>query len=84
MPLYAANNILRGINGVAGIEPRVLGIFHNVRDNDADLSAAESLLAGRGIAHYLPTEPKRNRSGRRTSSRPLVRFAPQSEEVRRI
>ena len=80
-PLYAANNILRGINGVAGIAPRLLGIFHNVRDNSADLSATDRFSKAVG----LPVISRLNRSpvvqDAEQSSHPLVIFAPQSAEA---
>ncbi len=80
MPLYAANNILRGINGVAGIAPRVLGIFHNVRDNDADLSATERFAQAVGLPIISRLERSTLVQDAEQLSRPLVRYAPQSEE----
>ncbi len=80
MPLYAANNILRGINGVAGIAPRVLGIFHNVRDNDADLSATERFSQAVGLPIISRLERSTLVQDAEQLSRPLVLFAPQSQE----
>ena len=81
MPLYAANNILRGINGVAGIDPRVLGVFHNVRDNDADISVVERFAKTVG----LPVISRLKRSTvvqeAEQASQPLVAFAPLSDEA---
>jgi nitrogenase iron protein len=80
MPLYAANNILRGINGVAGIEPRVLGIFHNVRDNDADLSTTGrfALAVSLPIVAWLERSKLIQDAEQRSS--PLAAFAPESDE----
>ena len=80
MPLYAANNILRGINGVAGIEPRVLGIFHNVRDNRADLTTVErfSEAVGVPVVSRLPRSMWVQKAEQNSS--PLTVFAPQPQE----
>jgi len=80
MPLYAANNILRGINGVAGIAPRVLGVFHNVRDNDADLSAIERFSQAVGLPVVSRLERSTLVQDAEQLSRPLVLSAPQSQE----
>jgi nitrogenase iron protein len=80
MPLYAANNILRGINGVTGIAPRVLGVFHNVRDNAADLSAVERFSQAVGLPVISRLERSTLVQDAEQLSRPLVLFAPQSQE----
>lgn len=60
MPLYAANNILRGIVGVVGSEAKVAGVFLNVRDNGADAGAVERFgaAAGLSILARLPRSPQ--------------------------
>ena len=82
MPLYAANNILRGINGVTGIAPRVLGIFHNVRDNDADVSS----VARFSQAVSLPVVARLDRSTvvqeAEQESCPLVSLVTETAEAR--
>jgi nitrogenase iron protein len=80
MPLYAANNILRGINGVAGIEPRVLGIFHNVRDNDADLATVHRFSRAVGLPIVSLLKRSSAIQDAEQLSRPLVASAPRSRE----
>ena len=81
MPIYAANNILRGINGVAGVVPKVVGLFHNVRDNDADFSGMERFAE----AVRLPISARLGRSSlvqqAEQHGRPLALFDPQSAEA---
>lgn len=81
MPIYAANNILRGINGVVGVVPKVLGIFHNVRDNGADFTGVERFArkVGLPITAQLRRSPVVQEAEQH--SRPLVMHASQSDEA---
>ncbi len=82
MPLYAANNILRGINGVAGTAPKVLGVFHNVRDNHADLSVVERFVLATGLPVVSKLERSELVQRAEQCSSPLVAHAPQSGEAK--
>jgi nitrogenase iron protein len=82
MPLYAANNILRGINGVVGVAPRLLGVFHSMRDNDADCTPLEHWTAAVG----LPVVARLKRSDliqqAEKAAMPVALFSPESREAK--
>jgi nitrogenase iron protein NifH len=82
MPLYAANNILRGINGVAGVEPRVLGLIHNTRDNAADHSPVAKFAKAVGLPVIAQLKRSSVVQDAEQVSKPLVQFAPPSEEAK--
>ena len=82
MPLYAANNILRGINGVVGVVPKVLGVFHNVRDNDADFSGLERFAQATGLPLTSRLDRSRLVQEAEQHSLPLAIHAPESPEAK--
>ena len=49
MPVYAANNILLGINNVSGLSNRVFGLFHNARDNSASTEIIDTFADAVGL-----------------------------------
>jgi len=82
MPIYAANNILGGINNVSGLSNRVFGIFHNVRDNEASTQTIDAFAEAVGlpVVSRLARTPRIQEA--EAAGRPVQAVFPDSTEAR--
>ena len=84
MPIYAANNILKGITNIVGEKEKVLGIFANIRDNQASKEPIYNLAKTLSLPVLGGWPRSKTVQDAEINCMPVVDRAPDSEEAQAI
>ena len=81
MPIYAANNILRGMTGYQPDVARALGVFFNRRDNHGSTALIRRFAEGVGLPLVAQMPRSSQLSQADKLGQTVLEFAPQSTEA---